>query len=264
MKPSSLSSLPQGVPVFMASPRKGGNCSAIAASLEQALLCRGLPLHSVPLYEYRITPCIACDTCQQTMHRRGTARTPLPLATGPRAQDAGGIPAVDEWAAPFLHAAAACASLEPPFGCPLAAGDDSLPLYEALVTAPAVFVVAPVFFYHVPAHFKALIDRLQTFWRMAEAGFPPLVELPPRSCYPVLIAGRKQGERLFEGSLLTLKQAVKPLGLTLEEPLLLRGLDGPEDFLREESAGEAFAGYIERLTRTASLLTLRQEPAPVR
>lgn len=257
MKPQPL---PQGAPILMASPRKNGNCAAIAEALQQALLCREQPLHVVPLRKYRITPCIACDTCQQTMFRQGRGFAALPPETSPHPLETEGpLSAAGEDA--FAHAASACASLTPPFGCPLAAGDDSLPLYKAMVTAPALFVVAPVYFYHLPAHFKALIDRLQTFWRMSEAGFPPLAALPPRPCYPVLIAGRKQGERLFEGSLLTLKQAVKALGFTPEEPLLLHGLDGPEDFLREDAAAEAFAMYIEGITRAAPLLTLSPEGA---
>lgn len=260
MKPQSMPRLPQGAPILMASPRKRGNCAAIAGALQQSLVCGERPLHVVPLRKHRITPCIACDTCQQTMFRQGRGFAPVSSETPPHPLETVGALTLAEEDS-FAHAASACAALTPPFGCPLAAGDDSLPLYEAMITAPALFVVAPIYFYHLPAHFKALIDRLQTFWRMSEAGFPPLAALPPRPCYPVLIAGRRQGERLFEGSLLTLKQALKALGFTLEEPLLLRGLDGPEDFPRGDAAAEAFAAYIEGITRASPLLALSPEVA---
>lgn len=87
--------------------------------------------------------------------------------------------------------------------------------------------VAPVYFYALPGQFKALVDRSQKFWgkgrdfaRAREAG-------------AIMAAGRKRGEKLFEGSLLTLKWFLMPFGFRIGRRLLLRGLDQVGDIMPE-------------------------------
>jgi hypothetical protein len=141
-------------------------------------------------------------------------------------------------------ACSACANPAPPsapaWGCPQGARDDSVPLLRALTLAPALCLVAPIFFYHLPSTLKALLDRTQPFWLRRKAGLSPVL---PRLCRVILIAGRPQGKRLFEGSLLTLRYALASLNVRLADPLLLRGLESPGDLLASRAASQAVTAY---------------------
>jgi len=137
----------------------------------------------------------------------------------------------------------------PRHSCPLSAGDESGPLFDRLVHAPFLAFASPIYFYHVPAIFKALIDRTQRFYAALEAGNSPVKNQPPRRAYVILAAGRQRGDRLFEGTLLTLKYFLFPFGVTLAEPLTLRGLDGPMDFARSEEAADLVRDYAQKAVR---------------
>lgn len=107
--------------------------------------------------------------------------------------------------------------------------DDSAALFSMLLEAPALLFAAPVFFYHLPAMFKGFIDRGQSYWLRREAGDERLLALPHRTAWVALVAGRKKGDRLFEGSLLTLRYFLAAFNVTLADPLLLTGCDRPDD-----------------------------------
>lgn len=113
--------------------------------------------------------------------------------------------------------------------CFLGGMDDSGALFGMLMRAPYLFLSAPIFFYHLPAQLKALVDRGQSYWLRAEAGDPELASLPERPAHVCLAAGRRQGDRLFEGGLLTLKYFLSIFHFRLAEPLTLYGLDGAGD-----------------------------------
>lgn len=99
--------------------------------------------------------------------------------------------------------------------------DDALDLLRAIATAPAVCLVSPIYFYHLPAQLKILLDRAQAFWRV------PAAEKPGqgRPLGLILLAARPRGDKLFEGAVSTLHTVCDVLGMTLAEPLLLRNLD---------------------------------------
>ena len=210
--PNSMSSL-----ILVASPRKAGNSSCIATSLAKWLEGRGANAEVIFACDYAVSPCIACDACLKAFTSKAERNAHKGLL-----------------------------DISPPFACPLTLKDDSAKLITKLVLAPALFIVSPIYFYHLPAHFKALIDRLQPFWRMQEYAFPALKSLPERPCYPVLIAGRKKGEKLFEGSILSLRHALKPLNFKLPEALTLRGLDAPDDFNLDANCVQSLEAYLQK------------------
>lgn len=133
----------------------------------------------------------------------------------------------------------------PEHRCILADKDQAELLFARLLTAPWVAFTAPIYFYHLPSLFKALIDRAQRFYNKARTSWPPS---PTRQAHLVLVAGRARGEQLFEGSLLTLKYFLRPLGLEAGEPLLMRGLDSPADLGGSERA----ANSVRELGRKAA------------
>ncbi|MHC1790355.1 NAD(P)H-dependent oxidoreductase [Solidesulfovibrio sp.] len=196
--------------VFLCGPRAGGNSDTAGLAFADGLAKTGSNPRVLALRDHGVAPCRGCGACAGPGHR-----------------------------------------------CPLdREGDAAAMLFAALDAAPLAAFAAPIYFYHVPALFKALIDRAQRRYEIraaavagaALAGTPgtaatPGGHLPPdRPAYPLLVAGRPQGERLFEGALLTLKYFLWPFGFVLGRPCLLRGLDAPGDLAGN---AEALAGLGE-------------------
>ncbi|BBD09963.1 flavodoxin family protein [Desulfovibrio ferrophilus] len=130
-----------------------------------------------------------------------------------------------------VHPCTACyrCQHDPSRQCYLSERDQSGALFQQLMTAPSLFLSAPIFFYHLPASFKAWIDRGQSYWLRRREGDSVLTSLPVRPAWVCLVAGRKQGEKTFEGSLLTLKYFLKIFNFEMQTPLTLRGLEGAGD-----------------------------------
>lgn len=116
--------------------------------------------------------------------------------------------------------------------CPLLTRDDSAALFTAFLKAPFIALAAPIYFYHLPAQLKALLDRCQQYFAWREQGLGGLEALPPRRAFVMLCAARERGEQLFNGALLSLRYALAPFNLEVASPLLLRGLDRPGDIDR--------------------------------
>ena len=114
---------------------------------------------------------------------------------------------------------------DPEGACPLAADDDSSQLFDIMMRAPALCIVAPIFFYHLPAQMKAFIDRGQSYWLRRARGDAAMHALPRRQASVILVAGRKRGDKLFEGSLVTLRFFLGMFNFTMTEPLTLLGYD---------------------------------------
>ncbi len=124
-----------------------------------------------------------------------------------------------------------------PGSCVLDGPDDGAALLFAhLAGASALVVAAPVYFYGLPAGFKAFVDRCQRFWNR-----PP--QPHNRPAFAVLIGARRRGERLFEGSLLVLRCVLPVLGFALQEPLLLRGPEEPDDLRCSSHMREQVTAY---------------------
>ncbi len=137
---------------------------------------------------------------------------------------------------------------EPPAGPD--APDDAARLLAGLADAPFVVLASPIYFYHLPAGLKALIDRGQIYWMRGQKA------VPGRKAHVILTAAREKGEKLFSGSLLTLKIFFAAFGLSLAEPLLLRGLDGPADL----RGNPGLTGQVRDYARAAALERLCSKP----
>jgi multimeric flavodoxin WrbA len=217
--------------VLSCSPRAGGNsdtaarlfCRAFAVGREEARSSGAVPEADAPkcearvlfLRDHAVSSCTACDACARAARGLKTRRGALRLRTLPDTR---------------------------PFPCPAAARDDSLPLLGALVAAEQLCIVSPVYWYHLPAQFKALLDRMQIFRSMREHG-RLRDDGPKRPCRVILIGGRPRGKRLFAGSLLSLKYALSTLHSAIVEPLLLYGLDARDALRRNREAAERIDAY---------------------
>ncbi len=101
--------------------------------------------------------------------------------------------------------------------------DDMAWVIEALKTSDHLVVSTPVYFYHVPAQLKALIDRLQPLWvKRSLLGSP---WRRSRGYLLLLAVGATKGDRLFEGIILTMNCIASVLGFTMMDPILVRGVD---------------------------------------
>ncbi|MGM0611377.1 MAG: flavodoxin family protein [Thermodesulfobacteriota bacterium] len=111
--------------------------------------------------------------------------------------------------------------------CVLEDVDDCRLLFEMLRTSRMLCFCVPIYFYHIPAQFKAWIDRSQSvysdksgYW-IADSGIKPQVKT-------VFAAGRKRGNALFAGSELTLKYFLSSFGRE-SRALGLLGIEDRQD-----------------------------------
>ncbi len=124
----------------------------------------------------------------------------------------------------------------PEASCVLAERDDAETLFRRLEEAPLVCIAAPIFFYHLPAQLKALIDRSQRFWvrrrRLIKAD--PKWEPPaPKPGLVSLVAARTRGDKLFEGSMLTLQYFLDLFDVRIMDGCRLMGYDQPDELARD-------------------------------
>ena len=120
--------------------------------------------------------------------------------------------------------------------CLLAKRDDAETLFRQIEAAALVCVLSPIFFYHLPAHFKCLIDRAQHYWvrRRREFTNSSNRQTPPvRPGLVGLVAARTRGEKLFEGSMLTLKYFFDLFDIRVVDGCNLTGYDQPDDLARD-------------------------------
>ena len=134
--------------------------------------------------------------------------------------------------------------------CPLERVDKSAPLLDVLVSAPALCIIAPIYFYHLPALLKGLIDRAQPFWTARYEGGR---EVPPRCpTRVILLAARPRGTRLFDGSILTCRYWLGSFGLELAPALTLNGLDAPGALDRRPDVAAKVVAYGEAAAAEAA------------
>jgi putative NADPH-quinone reductase len=167
------------------------------------------------LRDYAVSPCTACDACVRAARELKARRGTVSLRT---------------------------LSDTRPFPCTAATRDDSRALFGALAGAEQLCLVSPVYWYHLPAQFKALVDRMQVLRSLREYG-RLRDDGPKRPCRIILIGGRPRGKRLFAGSLLSLQYALSTLHSVPVDPLLLYGLDAVDALRRNSEAAERVGAY---------------------
>lgn len=101
-------------------------------------------------------------------------------------------------------------------------------LYTSLFQLNKALFIVPVYFYHVPANFKAFLDRAQAWYAV------PREQKPANNLVYdlVLMGAREKGEKLFEGARLSIKYAMQCIGAEPGTCLCLHGLDKPDDLAK--------------------------------
>lgn len=101
--------------------------------------------------------------------------------------------------------------------------DDMDDIYPKLLGADAVVVASPIFFYGLTSQIKALIDRCQALWIRKHILNRPPPDSARKGAF--IGVGATRGERMFEGSILTVKYFFQTIGVEYDDELLVRGVD---------------------------------------
>ena len=126
----------------------------------------------------------------------------------------------------------ACGGCEKTGRCVLDGQDQAAELFSLLQNARRVVFFSPVYFYHVPAQFKAFIDRAHAYyWQNPDMSNSAMLK---KTAWLGLWGGRKQGEKLFCGAELSLRFFLRVFGFELQPTLSFYGVDLPGEILAAE------------------------------
>jgi len=112
--------------------------------------------------------------------------------------------------------------------------DDMDALYPKLLEADGIVVASPMFFYGITAQLKALIDRCQALWARKHVLKQNWPGAGRKGAF--IAVGATKGERLFDGSIATVRYFFKTLGVQYADELLIRGVDQKGDIQQHPSA----------------------------
>ena len=115
--------------------------------------------------------------------------------------------------------------------------DDMQGIYEKIAAADAMIFASPNYFYHVSAYAKAAIDRSQALWARNHILKDPRFRQGKKG-YFISVAATK-GARLFKGSIWTMQYFFEAVGFKMAGRLLVRGVDGKGEILKEQQYLEA-------------------------
>lgn len=129
-------------------------------------------------------------------------------------------------AAKNVHGCTHCGQCERTGFCSI--NDEMQEIYPLLRQADLVVMASPVFFYHVPAQLKALIDRTQTLWSRR---YVHKLEDPGRKWRKgvLLSLGATKGPKLFDGLVLTARYFFDAVGASFEGSLAYRNIERETD-----------------------------------
>ena len=120
--------------------------------------------------------------------------------------------------------------------------DDMQKIYPKLMEADILILASPVFFYNVTAWAKALIDRCQALWaRKYQLKDPSMGKEGKKRKGFFISTGGTKGQKMFEGSVLTVKYFFDVLNAEYAGDLLVREVDAKGDILKHpETLRQAF------------------------
>ena len=115
--------------------------------------------------------------------------------------------------------------------------DDMEKIYPKLLEADVVILASPIFFYGVTAWTKALIDRSQALWvRKYLLKEPSLGKEGKKRKGFFISLGATKGQKVFEGSILTVKYFFDTFNADYAGDLLFRGVEAKGDILKHPEA----------------------------
>jgi multimeric flavodoxin WrbA len=115
--------------------------------------------------------------------------------------------------------------------------DEMQRIYPRLLEADIVILASPIFFYGITGWAKAMVDRVQALWARKYVLFDPALgkEGIKRKGFFISVGGTK-GQRMFEGSVLTVRYFFDAFNAEYTGDLLFREVDGCGDILKNPEA----------------------------
>jgi len=121
--------------------------------------------------------------------------------------------------------------------------DEMQGIYTRLLEADIVILASPIFFYGITGWAKAMVDRCQALWARKYVLHDPSMkaEAKRRAGFFISVGGTK-GQRMFEGSVLTVKYFFDAFNTNYSGELLFRGVDACGDIQKNPDAlAQAYA-----------------------
>jgi len=132
--------------------------------------------------------------------------------------------------------------------------DDMQGIYPRLLNADIVILASPIFFYGVTGWTKALIDRSQALWERKYTLHDPALgdQAQKKKGFFISVGGTK-GQKLFEGTSLTVKYFFDAFNAAYAGDLLFRKVDANGDIHKyPEALPQAFAAGQKLVADLAS------------
>jgi len=115
--------------------------------------------------------------------------------------------------------------------------DDMQKIYPMLLEADIIILASPIFFYGISGWAKGLVDRCQALWaRKYLVKDPSLGKTGKRRKGFFISVGATKGQKLFEGSTLTVKYFFDAFNAEDAGDLLFKGIEGKGDILKHPEA----------------------------
>ncbi len=128
--------------------------------------------------------------------------------------------------------------------------DDMQEVYPRLLDADIVILASPIYFYGVTGWTKALIDRSQALWERKYTLLDPALgdQAHKKKGFFISVGGTK-GQKLFEGTALTVKYFFDAFNAAYTGDLLFRKVDANGDIHKyPEALPQAFAAGKKLVT----------------
>ena len=119
--------------------------------------------------------------------------------------------------------------------------DDMRDLYTKLLENDHIIFASPIFFYGITSQAKAVVDRCQALWvRRHVLGMDLGEDRTRRGAF--IAVGATRGEKLFDGSILTVRYFFDAIGVKYSCDLLVKGIDQEGEIKQHPTAlQDAFA-----------------------
>jgi len=112
--------------------------------------------------------------------------------------------------------------------------DDMDAIYPKLLEADRIIVASPIFFYGLTSQVKALIDRCQALWVRKYVLKQDLTDSARKGAF--IGVGATRGKKLFDGSILTVRNFFQIISVEYVDELLIRGIDKKGEIKEHQTA----------------------------
>jgi len=108
--------------------------------------------------------------------------------------------------------------------------DDFTPLYDEIVSADAIVIASPIFFYNITSLTQMAIERAQALW-VAKYRLKKQLVTSDNKLGIFVGIGASKGKRLFDGARLVVKYFFDAIGVKTNVNFLVKGVEKKSEVL---------------------------------